>query len=128
MRKYVFILIVLAVIVIGSLILFNRPQFIANPEYMSNFFNLPSETDKSFIVLDAVYSQGKNGAIGMGTDNYWLRIVDNPHDIGQAILDAGGYETDSIYFIYIIRGDIEGTFTVHKYDDKGHLRFRKIEL
>lgn len=63
----------------------------------------------------------------MGTDNYWLRIIDNTQSLGKKILNAGGSQTDSIYSIIIIRRDIEGTFIIHKYDDKGHLRFRKID-
>jgi len=73
-----------------------------------------------------MYSQGKNGALGMGTDNYWLRIVDNPHSLGQIILNAGGSQTDSIFYISVIKGDIEGTFFVHKYDNKGHIRFNNL--
>lgn len=127
MKKRIFIIIVLVIIVAGSLIFCFQPQLLANPKRVSRFFNLPSATDKSFIVLDKMYSQGKNGALGMGTDNYWLRIVTNPHALGQKILNAGGSQTDSIYHITVIRRDIEGTFIVHKYDDKAHLRFRKIE-
>lgn len=62
----------------------------------------------------------------MGTDNYWLRIVDDPQYLGRMILDAGGSQTDSIFSITVIRDDIEGTFIVRKYDDKGHLVFKNL--
>lgn len=126
MRKFVISLLVCIICAIGCAFYYYSPINLAQPKYVSTFFNLPSETNSSFIVLDKMYSQGKNGCIGMGSDNYWLKIVGNPQSLGRMILNAGGSQTDSIYSITVIRGDIEGTFIIRKYDDKGHLRFHNL--
>lgn len=124
MKKF-FVVIVSALSLFALFTMYYYPEHLAQPKFVSEFFNMPSGTNSSFIVLDKMYSQGGSGVFGMGTDNYWLRIVESPQSLGQTILNAGGIQTDSIYSITVIRGNIEGTLIVHKYDDKGHLRFYK---
>lgn len=105
MKKIFSFLFILSVVLGGLVIFFNQPKFYANPEHAFKFFSLPSEATSQIIVLDELHSQGKNGALGMGIDNYWLKITGNLDSLGKAILKAGGTQTDSIYIISLIKGD-----------------------
>ncbi len=127
MKKISLFLLIIVVIIGGVILFFYQPRFIATPQQISKFFNLPVQANSLIVPLDEIHSQGKKGALGFGIDNYWLKINGNPDILCKYILEAGGVKSDSTYSISKVRGDIEGTLIIYKNKSTGHLRFAEIE-
>lgn len=76
-------------------------------------------------VLDELHSQGKT-TFSFGINHYWLKFKDT-REAANAIKDAGGIETDSVWTITKQRGNYIGTFSVSLKDNSGLLRYAEIK-
>ncbi len=123
-----FAIIGISAIIIGAvcLVWYNHPKHLSSSaDYIPEFFGLPSNSVNELTVLDELHSQGKT-TFSFGVNHYWLKFQDTK-DAADAIKEAGGSETDSVWMITKQRGDYIGTLTVSLKDNLGHLRYAEIE-
>lgn len=111
--------------IIGVIWHYRPKHLVSSANYIPEFFNLPSSAVKGMTVLDELHSQGKT-TFSFGVKHYWLKF-DEPAAVIVAIDNAGGSETDSVWYITKQRGNYIGTFSVSLKDNCGHLRYVEIE-
>ena len=123
-----FAIIGISAIIIGAICLvwYNNPKHLASSaDYIPEFFGLPSNSVNKVTILDELHSQGKT-TFSFGVNHYWLKFQDT-REAADAIKEAGGSETDSVWMITKQRGNYIGTFSVSLKDNSGHLRYAEIE-
>lgn len=126
MKKFAIISILVLMVGAICLVWYNNPKHLASSaDYIPEFFGLPSNSVNGMTVLDELHSQGKT-TFSFGVNHYWLKFQDT-REAADAIKEAGGSETDSVWMITKQRGNYIGTFSVSLKDNSGHLRYAEIE-
>ena len=104
---------------------YSPKHYASSADYIPEFFGLPSNSVSEMTILDELHSQGKT-TFSFGVNHYWLKFQDT-REAADAIKEAGGSETDSVWMITKQRGNYIGTFSVSLKDNSGHLRYAEIE-
>ena len=126
MKKFAIISILVLMVGAICLVWYNNPKHLASSaDYIPEFFGLPSNSVNGMTVLDELHSQGKT-TFSFGVNHYWLKFQDT-REAADAIKEAGGSETDSVWTITKQRGNYIGTLSVSLKDNSGHLRYAEIE-
>lgn len=102
----------------------NRPEYLAaESDRIPDFFELPS--DDFYTCIDEIHSQGRKFE-DFGSAHYDLRIKDNSNIRESMRHQNNVIETDTTLVLKHRRGDIEGTFVLHKNSQDANVHYIQI--
>lgn len=95
----------------------------AESDRIPDFFELPS--DDFYTCIDEIHSQGRKFE-DFGSAHYDLRIKDNSNIRESMRHQNNVIETDTTLVLKHRRGDIEGTFVLHKNSQDANVHYIQI--